>query len=63
MSAQLTHQGIRPTTTQPAATAGHGPLRGAWHQLRLAIQEINYASHRMVEVQAPWIADKQWYSK
>ncbi len=30
-----------------------------WQQLRLAVQEMNYATHRLVELQAPWIANEQ----
>jgi len=60
MSALLTHEGSHAKTTQPATTASRGRLRGAWHQIRLAIGEMNYASHRVVEVQAPWIVDKRW---
>ena len=63
MSALLTHEGTHATTTQPASAASRGRLRGAWHQLRLAIGEINYASRRVVELQAPWIVDKQWDSR
>ena len=63
MSALLTPEGTQTSTMQPATTASHGRLRGAWHQIRLAIGEMNYASHRVVELQAPWIADKQWYTK
>ena len=57
MSAQLTHEGTQVRTTEQA---GRGRLRGACHRIRLAIQEMNYASRRVVEVQAPWSVDKQW---
>jgi hypothetical protein len=30
-------------------------LRCLWYRLRLTVQEMNYASRRMVELQAPWI--------
>ena len=63
MSAQLTHEGTQARTTEPAAPAGRGRLRGAWHRIRLSIQEMNYASRRVVEVQAPWSVDKQWHSR
>jgi hypothetical protein len=63
MSAQLIHEGIPATTTQAPTTAGGGRLRRAWHHIRLALQEMNYASRRVVELQAPWIVDKQWYTK
>jgi hypothetical protein len=29
----------------------------SWYRLRLTVAEMNYATRRMVEVQAPWIAD------
>ena len=63
MSALLAHQGTQTSTTQPSTTASRGRLRGAWHQIRLAIGEMNYASHRVVEVQAPWTVDKQWHAR
>ncbi|HEY3981446.1 MAG TPA: hypothetical protein VGM79_29620 [Streptosporangiaceae bacterium] len=63
MSALLTREGTHASATQPTTAASRGRLRGALHQIRLAIGEINYASHRVVEVQAPWTVDKQWYSK
>jgi hypothetical protein len=30
---------------------------------RLAAAEMNYASRRIVEVQAPWIVDEQWHRR
>lgn len=30
-------------------------LRCLWYRLRLTVREMNYASRRMVELQAPWI--------
>jgi hypothetical protein len=32
-------------------------LRWYWYRLRLTMAEMNYASRRMVELQAPWISD------
>jgi hypothetical protein len=32
-------------------------LRWYWYRLRLTVAEMNYASHRMIELQAPWISD------
>ena len=32
-------------------------LRFLWYRLRLTIAEMNYATRRMVELQAPWISD------
>jgi hypothetical protein len=36
---------------------GHERLRGLWYRLRLTVAEMNYATRRIVEVQAPWISD------
>jgi hypothetical protein len=30
---------------------------------RLTVQEMNYGAQRVVEVQAPWTADKQWHRR
>jgi len=32
-------------------------LRCLWYRLRLTVAEMNYATGRMVELQAPWISD------
>jgi hypothetical protein len=63
MTSQLTHEGTQAQTTQPATPADRGPLQHAWHRIRLVIQEMNCASRRVVELQAPWSVDKQWHSK
>jgi hypothetical protein len=63
MSAQLTREGTQARTTEPTARAGRGRFRGAWRRIRLAVQEMNYASRRVVEVQAPWIVDEQWHRR
>lgn len=34
-------------------------LRCLWYRLRLTVAEMNYATRRTVEVQAPWISDDQ----
>jgi hypothetical protein len=60
MTAQLTHDATQALTTDPA---GRGRLREACHRIRLAIREMNYASRRMVELQAPWSVDKQWHRR
>jgi hypothetical protein len=39
-----------------------GRLRFLSYRLRLAIGEMNYATRRMVELQAPWISDPHWAS-
>ena len=36
--------------------SGRERLRCLWYRLRLTIQEMNYATRRTVEVQAPWIS-------
>jgi hypothetical protein len=63
MTAQLTHEGTPARTTEPTTPAGRGRLREACHRIHLAIQEMNYASRRVVELQAPWSVDQQWQSK
>ena len=35
---------------------GSERLRCLWYRLRLTVAEMNYATRRTVEVQAPWIA-------
>jgi hypothetical protein len=34
---------------------GRERLRCLWYRLRLTVQEVNHASRRIVELQAPWI--------
>ena len=58
MSAQLTHQPLHASTRMPVTATGRGRLHAVWHRIRLAISELNYASRRIVEVQAPWTAGK-----
>jgi hypothetical protein len=36
---------------------GRERLRCLWYRLRLTVQEMNYATRRTVELQAPWITD------
>jgi hypothetical protein len=38
--------------------SGRERLRCHWYRLRLTIAEMNYATRRMVELQAPWISDR-----
>jgi hypothetical protein len=61
MTAQLTPERTQVHTTERATSTSRGLLRGAFHRIDLAIREMNYASRRMVELQVPWIADKNWY--
>ena len=37
--------------------SGRERLRCLWYRLRLTIAEMNYATRRIVELQAPWISD------
>jgi hypothetical protein len=62
MSAQLT-EGTQARMTETVAFVGRGRLRAAWHRIRLIVDEMNYASRRTVELQAPWIVDEQWYRR
>jgi hypothetical protein len=63
MTAQLTHDGTQARTTGTATPASPGRLREACHRIHLAIQEINYASRRVVELQTPWSVDTQWHRR
>jgi hypothetical protein len=70
MTAQLTRKGTRVTrrgtadrTAERATQANPGRLREACRRIRLTIQEMNYASRRVVERQAPWIVDEQWHRR
>jgi hypothetical protein len=63
MTTLLTHQVPQPQATGPAAPADRGRLARIVQAIRLAIQEMNYASRRLVELQAPWTVDKQWHRK
>jgi hypothetical protein len=36
-----------------------GRLRVLWDQIHAALQDMSYASRRIVELQAPWIVDDQ----
>jgi hypothetical protein len=63
MTTQLAPEGTAARTTQPAVPARPGRLRRAWHRIRATAAEMNYASRRAVEAQAPWIVDEQWHTK
>ena len=63
MSALLTHEGTRASTTETTVPAVRGRFRRACHRIRLTVQEMNYATRRVVELQAPWSVDKQWHSR
>ena len=40
-----------------ASWTGRERLRCLWYRLRLTVAEMNYATRRIVELQAPWISD------
>jgi hypothetical protein len=61
MTTLLTHQAS--AKAAPASPAGRGRIRAACHRIVLAVQEMNYASRRMVELQAPWSVDNQRHGK
>jgi hypothetical protein len=61
MTAQFIHEGSQARTTGPIARTRPGPLRSACRRIRLAVHEMNYASRRVVEVQAPWTVDRHWH--
>jgi hypothetical protein len=63
MSAQLSHEEISDWTPERTDSARHGGLRGLWQRIRATVQEMNYATRRIVEVQAPWSVDEQWHSR
>ena len=44
----------------PVTAGGRGWLPSAWQRIRLGLAEMNHASRRMVEVQAPWSVDSRW---
>jgi hypothetical protein len=50
-----------PFLVEPSLVEGAGvdDLLGG----RLTVQEMNYGAQRVVEVQAPWTADKQWHRR
>ena len=39
------------------AWSGRERLRCLWYRLRLTVAEMNYATRRIVELQAPWISE------
>ena len=38
-------------------------LRWLWYRLRFMHADIDYASGRMFELQAPWTADPHWHTR
>jgi hypothetical protein len=63
MTALLTRERTHAPATMPASPAGRGRIRDACHRIHLTVQEMNYASRRVVELQAPWIVDEQWHRR
>jgi hypothetical protein len=53
-SADLVH---RRQLEQSVSWSGRERLRCLWYRSRLTVAEMNHATQRMVEVQAPWISD------
>jgi hypothetical protein len=53
-SADLVHQR---QLEKSVSWSGRERLRCPRYRLRLTVAEMNYATRRMVELQAPWISD------
>jgi hypothetical protein len=53
-SADLVH---RRQPEKSVSWFGREWLRWLWYRLRLTVAEMNYATRRMVELEAPWISD------
>ena len=53
-SADLVH---RRQLERSVSWSGRERLRCLWYRLRLTVAEMNYATRRTVELQAPWISD------
>jgi hypothetical protein len=47
------------STAQPAVATSQGRVRGAWRRVRQTIGEMNYATGRIAEMQAPWAAGQR----
>jgi hypothetical protein len=52
MSAQIIEDRPQVTTEGPATPASQGRLRGAWRRVRNTVADMNYASRRIVELNA-----------
>jgi hypothetical protein len=53
-SADLAH---RRQLEKSVSWSGRERLRCLWYRLRLTVAEMNYATRRTVELQAPWISE------
>jgi len=56
-AANVLLEAVPAVTAEPA---GRGRLRVAWRRIRRIVAEMNYATRRLTEVQAPWIVDPRW---
>lgn len=56
--AEHEHQGRR-QLEKSIAQAGRERLRCQWYRARLTVAEMNYATRRVVELQAPWVSDSR----
>jgi hypothetical protein len=63
MSAQFTLKGPLVAAREPVVPGRPGWLRRTWFRSLRTVQEMNYANRRLVEVQAPWIADQEWHRR
>jgi hypothetical protein len=63
MSAQLTYEAPPARIAEPTAPASLGWLAGRGTGVRAALQEMNYGTRRLMEVQAPWTVDPQWHRR
>jgi len=59
-AADLVH---RRQLERSVAWSGRERLQCLWYRLRLTVAEMNYATRRMVELQAPWISDDHWHKR
>jgi hypothetical protein len=62
-SSQIAHMDPKVRMAELDALTRPGPLSRALYRIVQAVREMNHASHRLVEVQAPWAVDAQWHSK
>jgi hypothetical protein len=58
MSAQILQERVQVAVAEPVVAEYSRPP-SVWRRVRGAVAEMNYVSRRMVELQAPWIADNQ----
>jgi len=62
-TSQVAHMDPEIRKAELDALTGPLPVRGTFHRIFLAIREMNHASRRLVEVQAPWTVDAQWHNR